>query len=204
MKNPLALRRNLDTSRVAAFTLAEIQISMAIVAIVALAIISSHVIGLRLNAVVHAKLKAGDAARYALGLILEDIRTSYDVQVGTGSGASFVPKTNNQARLGSALRIYPSTNLSSFVIYYLDTNDSCLKRFTNSASPVQIVASYVTNTTIFKFENNLGTNLTADQNIFTVGMQLNFRQLIYPAVSSNNIGLSDTYQVSAKITPRTP
>jgi Tfp pilus assembly protein PilW len=63
-----------------AFTLAEIQVSMAIIMLVIGGVISSHVFGLKLNEATRAKVSASDAARNAIARLVTEIdpaRISY-------------------------------------------------------------------------------------------------------------------------------
>jgi Tfp pilus assembly protein PilW len=95
-----------------AFTLVEIQVSMAVIMLVIGGVISSHVFGLKLNEGTRAKLSASDAARSAIGNLVGDVRSARIVQVGNGTYAAFTPVAAGSVQRGSALRIYPSTSSS--------------------------------------------------------------------------------------------
>jgi hypothetical protein len=160
---------------------------------------------MKLYEVTRTKVTASDYARYAVGLLMNDIRTAKTVRVGTGGFSSFTAATNGTLQQGQAIEVYPTTNTSSYIRYYLDT-DAKLKRMTNGATTAKVVAEFVTNNNnniIFTAENHFGTNLTDNQNNRVIGVNLQFFQLQYPVVSVGAGGLYDFYQISAKVTRRT-
>lgn len=186
-----------------AMTLVEFQIAFAIIILVIGGVISSHVFGLKFNEATRAKLSASDAARHALNKLSGDIRSAKMIDVGSGTHSSFVPVANGSSQKGSALRIYPSTNTNTFVVYYLDSSDTKLKRATNNASSTTTVAEYLTNTVIFTSENYAGTVLTDNQNNRVIGVNLQFYQIRYPITPIGSNGYFDYYQVNTKLTRRT-
>lgn len=186
-----------------AMTLVEFQIAFAIIMMVIGGVISSHVFGLKFNEATRAKLSASDAARHALNKLSGDIRSAKVIDVGSGTYNSFVPVANGSPQKGSALRIYPSTNTNTFVIYYLDTTDTKLKRATNNATSATTVAEFLTNTVVFSSENHMGSVLTDNQNNRVIGVNLQFYQIRYPITSIGSNGYFDYYQVNTKLTRRT-
>lgn len=185
-----------------AFTLAEIQISMAIIMLVIGGVISSHVFGLKLNEATRAKLSASDSARNALNKLVGDIRSAKTIQVGTGSYSTFTPQTDGSPQKGTALRIYPGTNTNSFLVYYLDTSDSKLKKASSTATNPIAIAEFLTNTVLFTSENYSGTVLTDNQNNRVIGVDMQFYQIRYPITTIGAGGFFDHYQVKTKITRR--
>ena len=185
-----------------AFTLVEIQVSMAIIMLVIGGVISSHIFGLKLNEGVRAKLSASDAARFAIGKLTGDVRSAKLIQIGNGTYAAFTPLTNGVTQQGAAMRLYPTTNLSSYVVYYRDASDSTLKRASTTATTPKKVAEYLTNTVVFSSENYLGNILTDNQNNRVIGVTLKFYQIQYPVSTIGQGGLFDYYQVTTKITRR--
>lgn len=184
-----------------AFTLAEIQISMAIIMLVIGGVISSHVFGLKLNEATRAKLSASDAARNTLNRLVGDIRSAKTIQVGSGSFSAFSPVSDGSSQQGSALRLYPSTNTNSFVVYYLDSDSKLKKASTTATTPIT-VAEYLTNTVVFTSENHNGTILTDNQNNRVIGVALQFYQIRYPITTIGSNGYFDYYQVRTKVTRR--
>ncbi len=186
-----------------AFTLAEIQVSMAIIMLVIGGVISSHVFGLKLNEATRAKLSASDSARNALNKMVGDVRSAKTIQIGSGSYSAFTPVSDGSLQKGSALRIYPTTNTNSFVVYYLDTSDSKLKKASTTATTPVTVAEYLTNTVLFTSESYNGTVLTDNQNNRVIGVDMQFYQIRYPITTIGAGGYFDYYQVKTKITRRT-
>lgn len=184
-------------------TLVEFQIAFGIIMLVIGGVISSHIFGLKFNEATRAKLSASDAARHALNKLVGDIRSAKVIDVGTGNSfAGFTPVPNGSAQRGSALRIYPGTNTNSYVVYYLDTADTKLKRATNSGSTPLTVAEYLTNTVLFSSESHNGTVLTDNQNNRVIGITMQFYQIRYPITPIGTNGYFDFYQVNTKITRR--
>ena len=101
-----------------------------------------------------------------------------------------------------SLKIYPSTNTNSFVVYYLDTADSKLKKASTSATTPVTVAEYLTNTVLFTSESYNGTILTDNQNNRVIGVDMQFYQIRYPITTIGAGGYFDYYQVKTKITRR--
>lgn len=202
MKISPATISGLHTKACRAFTLAEIQVSMAIIMLVIGGVISSHVFGLKLNEATRAKLSASDAARNALNRLVGDVRSAKTIQIGSGSYSAFNPVSDGSSQRGSALRIYPTTNTNSFVVYYLDSSDSKLKKASTTATTPITVAEYLTNTVIFTSENHLGTVLTDNQNNRVIGVNMQFYQIRYPITTIGSGGYFDYYQVQTKITRR--
>ncbi len=194
--------RRVRAAATRAFTLAEIQVSMAIIMLVIGGVISSHVFGLKLNEATRAKLSASDSARNALNRLVGDIRSAKTIQVGGGTYSTFSPVADGSLQRGSALRIYPTTNTNSYIVYFLDAGDSKLKKASTSATTPITVAEYLTNTVVFTSENHLGTTLTDNQNNRVIGVAMRFYQIRYPITTIGSNGYFDFYQVNTKITRR--
>jgi hypothetical protein len=198
---PTHQARSESRRRQAAFTLAEIQISLAVLLLIFGGVFSSHLLGLRLNELTRSKLTASDAARNTISKMVDDIRSAKMIQVGAGTPSTFSAVASGSSQQGSALRIFPSTNTNSFVVYYLDSSDSKLKRGTNGG-PIKVIAQFITNSVVFTSENYSGTILTENQNNRVIGLNLQFYQIQYPIVTVGQGGLYDYYQLRTKITRR--
>jgi len=185
-----------------AFTLAEIQVAMAVIMLVIGGVISSHIFGLKLNEATRAKLSASDAARNAINKLVADVRSAKSIQVGNGTYAAFTALADGQIQQGAALRIYPTTNTSSYIVYYRDNSDSTLKRATTSAPTPRVVAEFLTNTVVFTSENYDNVILSDSQNNRVIGVSMQFYQIQYPVVTVGQGGYFDYYQVKTKITRR--
>lgn len=193
----------LASRRRGAFTLVEVLVTMVTVLIVLGAAMATYLYGLKMVQFVQPKLTASDDARKAVARMTEDIRCAYDVEVGSRSNNLFVPAPSFSFHSGSALRIYPSTNTNQFVIYFLDPADKLLKRTTDNSSYTMVMATAVTNTTIFTEEDFKGRVLTNDAASYVVGVWLKFYQLQYPATAVGPGNYYDSYELSSKVTKRT-
>jgi len=65
------------------------------------------------------------------------------------------------AQIGSALQIYPTTNSTSWIRYYYDTNSQEIRRTSDGTSYTR-VAQYVTNQQPFTLEDYAGNILTTN------------------------------------------
>ena len=175
---------------------------MVILVLILGGVIASNLIGMKMYEVTRTKVSASDNARYAMGMLVNDVRTAKLIQIGTGGISSFAALTNGALQCGQSIQVYPTTNLNSYIRYYLDCADDTLKRITNGATTAKTVAAFITNDIIFTVEDHHGSILTANQNNRVIGVNLQFYQLQYPVVAVGAGGLYDFYQFNAKITRR--
>jgi prepilin-type N-terminal cleavage/methylation domain-containing protein len=185
-----------------AFTLPEMMIVMAIFSMLTLALVTCQIFGMRLERVSETKLAATAAGRKALNQLRTEIREGKILVVGTGSSASFTNVPDNKYQVGNALQIYPTTNMANYIRYYLDTNDSCLKRLTSLAPTPQVLASFITNQLVFQSEDFRGNVLTNSQNNRVIRMVLEFYRWEYPIATAGSGGMYDYYRVQTRITKR--
>jgi hypothetical protein len=162
-----------------------------------------HIFGLKLATIVRSKLAASDQARAACGRLMQDIRSAKLVRVGSGSLSTFAPCPDGSAQQGNAIQLQPSTNTAQFIRYFLDPADRKLKRTTNGAAVIDVVAEYITNSVIFTLEDFRGTNLTSSQNNRVIGLKMQFFQIQYPVTLIGPSNYYDFYQLQTKITRRT-
>lgn len=185
------------------FTLTEQLVTMAIIGFLTAALVGTHLFGLRMYELTKAKLGASDEARAAVSKLVGEVRGGKVIRIGTGGLASFMEIPINTAQRGNAIQIYPTTNNTPFIRYYWDTIDRKLKRTTDGASSVQVVANSVSNEMVFTSEDYRGTILTNNENNRVIGLTLQFYQLQYPVVSIGPGNYYDFYQLRTKITRRT-
>jgi hypothetical protein len=178
-------------------------VTMGLFIFVIAGVISSHMFCLRLFQVIKPKLTASDEARATVAKLTEEIRTANNIRIGSGTLSSFAEVSANAPQIGSAIQIYPSTNTNTFVRYYWDASDSKLKRSTNGASSAWVVANSVSNQLVFTCEDFAGNVLTNNSNNRVIGLNLQFYQIQYPAVTVGPGGTYDFYQLRTKITRRT-
>jgi hypothetical protein len=186
-----------------AFTYPEMQISLTIFIIVIGAMSVTYLFGIRLFELIRPKLDATDQARKFLGTLSYEIKSAAVVKIGAGNRNSFAEVGANTNQVGNAIQIYPDSNTNIFIRYYLDTTAKTVNRWVNSNSVVSIMASSVTNQSIFSAQNFAGVVLTNNQNNRVIGMTLEFYQKEYPNGGlTNATRSSDFFQLSTRITRR--
>ena len=179
-----------------AYTLAEMMIAMSVFSLVIAAVLACHFAGLEFNEFVRPKVQNAQYARQTLSRIIEHVRCAISIQVGTGTKTSFTPVGSNRPQVGNALRIYPTTNATPYIYYYQDSFTSTVQMIPVGSSNDQTIATCVTNTNIFSMENFSGTVLTNNQSGAVLSMVLQMLR------ASDKSGMSDAYQVRAKVTRR--
>jgi Tfp pilus assembly protein PilW len=187
------------------YTLTEIMVTMVVIMMVLAAVISCHLLGLRLFELTKAKLGASDDARHAIGLLISEIRSAKIVRVGSGDLDSFTAVGVNTPHRGNALEVYATTNTNFWVRYFLDS-DKKLKRATNGASTARVIASSISNSNqpVFSAEDFTGTPLLNNSRDYVIGLNLQFSQLQYPEVEIGPGQFYDYYQLQTRVTPRAP
>lgn len=204
---PLAARRRRNASgnalhQCSAHTLPEVLIASAIMVMVMAGIVSSHLLGMRLFEITKAKLGASDDARTTISFMISEIRAAKDIRIGSITGTTnFTEVALETPQTGSAIEIYPSTNHSIVVRYFIDSTDTKLKRVGSNGKPT-VIASSITNRMVFSSEDYTGAVLRSNINNRVISLTLQFYQLQYPTVSIGPGQLYDFYQLRTKITPR--
>lgn len=186
----------------AGFTFVELMVTLSLLMLLLGGILAAHLFGVRLFQLTRAKLGANQEAREAITLLMDEIRSGKLVKIGQGGLATFTEVGPNSQQIGSAIQIYPTTDTNTFVRYFWDATDKQLKRTTNGASAVSIVANSITNQLVFSAENFQGTILTNNENNRVIGLTLQFYQIQYPIVMIGPGQFYDFYQLRTKITRR--
>ena len=199
----MILYRQLRPFARSAFTLVESLVVTAIMVLALGASLVAHFTGLRMHELVKSKIGASEDARKAINLLSTEIRSAKIIRVGTGSAEGFVEVADDQLQQGNALQVHPTTNLNSYIRYYLDRSDNRLKRSVNGSNVTTVVASFITNNLVFRSQDAFGHTLTNNQNNRVIDMQLEFYQIQYPIVRIGPGNYYDYYKLSTKITRRT-
>ncbi len=186
------------------FTIPEIMITMTIVLLIMAAVITCHLIGLRMFEMTKAKLGASDDARRAISSMITEIRSAKFVRVGEGDLAAFKEIGVDTPKVGSAIQVYPSNDTNTWIRYFWDASDQKIKRASNGMTTATIVASAVSNQMVFSAEDYSGKPLTNNAQDYVIGLNLQFYQLQYPTVSIGPGNYYDYYQLQTRITPRAP
>jgi type II secretory pathway pseudopilin PulG len=204
---------NHRSCRTSAFTLVEMITTVGIFMFIFVGVmVSVQLFGLRIYTLEATKLVATAGAREAMNDMRDQIREGKIVYVGnctTESTTSFslIGVTNSQQ--GNALIVYPTTNTTGYIVYYLDTSTgtNSLMEFTVTNGEVTYtneLASYITNTVIFDAENFQGyiaTNYTSLDNREVIHVTLQFSQWEYPIahIGGTTFNAFDYYQLRTKV-----
>jgi len=186
-----------------ALTLTEMMVSMSLLGLVLMGMIASQLYGMRMLQVTSPKLGSSDEARIAVSKLVEDIRSAKLIRIGTGSLSSFTEFAVDQAQQGNSIQVYPTVSTNQWTRYYWDFADQKLKRTTNGATSVLVVANSVSNSLVFTSEDYAGNILTNNHNNRVIGLKLEFYQIQYPKMSVGPGQYYDYYQLHTRITRRT-
>jgi type II secretory pathway pseudopilin PulG len=201
--------------RTAGISMPELMISLSIFGMMVAGLLAINLFGMRQDGVVNSKLGANDQSRLAFALLLSEIRSCKNLQIGSGSQTTFKPVTNGVAQQGNALQIYPlANNTNLYVRYYFDsstTNPSTneLHRISSTNHEFQIVVRNLTNTMFFQAADYTGTNVltqspTNYNHNFVVNVLFQFYQFEYPLTKVGPGYYYDYYKVQFKATRRSP
>lgn len=210
-------------------TLVEMMTNTAIFTLVVAGLLAVNMFGLKQDELLNSQIGASDQARMNFNLLLEEIRSGKNVQIGTGWSTNFTPVTNG-AQQGDTIQIIPSTNTNYFIYYYFYTNPpsnaNWLVRVAESMT--NGIPTYVTNTVATSIQNTTnqwmtnalnfsalwlnGTNwvmLTNDPTIvsnhnYIVTCLLQFYQYQYPLTYVGTNCLYDYYQINLQAARRAP
>ena len=183
-----------------AFTLVEVLTAMAIFGLALAGLLSAHLMGLKMHNITATKLGATLNARAALNSVRNDIRGGKLLYVGNGDATHFENVTNGAPQEGNAVQIYPTVNTNVFVRYFLDATNKMLKRITSAGGHPELIANYITNTTLFRAEDFHGGVLTNEENHRVVRMVLEFYQWEFPVAKVGSH--YDYYRLQTRITRR--
>jgi hypothetical protein len=171
-------------------------VAMSIFSLVLVGVLACYFAGLQFNQFVLPKIQNVQSNRQTVSRLIEEVRCANSLQVGTGTLTNFNPAGVTNAQAGNALRIFPSTNTSQYIYYFHDAGSATLQRVpllgTNSAA----AAAAVTNHGIFALQDFAGNILTNSQNNAVMSVVLQVCR------NSKTPGLTDAYQVCARVTRR--
>jgi hypothetical protein len=160
-----------------AFTLTELMVSVAIFILLVGGVVSTNLFGLRMFQIEETKLIASDEARRIVGVLMDEIHSCETFQIGTFANGTFTGLPLGAPQIGPALIVYPTTNTSNFIMYFVNTADRKFRRATSVPGSTRIVAQSVTNATdMFRAQDYLGNVLTNMQNNTELHLKLEFYQ----------------------------
>ncbi len=194
-----------------AFTLVEMMISMSIFSLVTIAMVYSHIFGLKYNELVESKLGAVDDARTGLGELCRDVRTAKFHTVGNLVNGNFEAVDNGVVQRGNALRLNLTTDTNYYIDYYFDTNtpgNYTLRRQKSGNNSSERIASYLTNnyanSLVFMLEDHQGNPIYDLSNRRIIHFILDFCQFQYPLTQVGPGALYDRYKMEFRLTPHVP
>ena len=160
------------------------------------AIVGANLFGMRMYQLSETKLEATDAVRKVIGEVAEEIRQCNSSAVGTVSNGTFVACIAGEVQVGNGLMVYPTTNTTNFVTYYVNASDHSFRRTTSSPPTTTILVQSVTNTAVFQAQDFLGNALTNHQNNGVLHLCLEFFQ------SQPYLPVPEYYKLETSVCPR--
>jgi prepilin-type N-terminal cleavage/methylation domain-containing protein len=177
VSTPIRLREpRVGRRAIPAFTLAELLVAMAIFSMLVAGTVASQIFGLRLYRIADAKLAVAADARRVMNSVRNEIWSGKLLYVGTGDQATFNLIADNLPHMGNALRICATTDTNSYVYYFRDANDNCLKRMISGNGTVQVIAQNVTNEVVFRAEDFQGNTVSNYLNNRAINVALQIRR----------------------------
>jgi len=198
ISNTIAKSRQTATVRLkAAFTLPEMLISMTIFGFLGIGILSATLMGMRWFQINQTKMLATSGALKTIGKMTDEIRGGTSILVGNlSTNGVFTSRTNGQTQLGTSLVIYPTTNTTNFILYFLNANDQTLRRTCTGSGLTTILAKAVTNSVVFQAQDFAGNVSTNNQNLRTIRFTMQFFQ------TAPNTAMPDSYTLDTAVTRR--
>lgn len=206
---------------VLAFTIVEMVVVSAILALLVLWMVELQVFALRIYTLAATKTVATQGGRETMNKIRDGVRSANVAYVGTYSptnAAGFIQTSNGVPQIGNALQLgYLDTNgvVTNFIIFYLDNTTPMTTNpplsypvcSRDSNGVVDILAKYVTNYYVFEAEDYQGNDLSnqvAYNNNGVIHVTMKFDQWEYPIgfIGSNAINAYDFYQLTTRVTRR--
>lgn len=198
----------------AGYTLVEALIASTIFCVLLVGcMVAMQIFGLHIYTLGGTKLSASTSALKVLDNVRNGVRSSYESDVGSlttvTDPTTFVMCASNGPITGSALRVYPSTNTTTFSIYYLDTSTPTnylqLATTTDGVTfTTTTLASYITNLVVFAEEDCTGNVLTNYNNNRIIRMELDFYQWEYPVGFVGGVGVNayDYFRLTTRVSRR--
>lgn len=180
------------------FTLPEILIATAVFLLMLAGIFAANLFGLRMFQINETKLNAITWSRQTVEQITTEIHSCNSVSVGNITNGVFEGLLNGETQQGSALLVYPTTNINTFTIYFVDPSDETFRQTvaTPSGTNTVILADSVTNSMAFSAQDFSENVLTNNLNNRVIHLTLEFYQ---PALFMVD---ADHYQMETSVTRR--
>jgi hypothetical protein len=174
-------------------------VTMAVFALVVIAMVSLQIFGFKLNALTSNKMRSTASSLKVLNQIGNLVLgATNEVSVGNinTSNNKFTAIAINSTAIGNALQIY--NNPTNYTTFYLNTTTHILYRRNTNSTPVPL-ASAVYNPQPFQAEDYKGTNiLVGASGHYAIKITLQYSNWLYAVPSTNY----DTYRLESRATPR--
>jgi len=175
--------------------------------------VAIQVFGLRISTLAATKLVATAGSRKAMNQIRLQIQQAKTVYVGNCSVTGPTPFSLilSNYQQGNALIIYPTTNMASYTIFYLDfsapTNYLNQYNVLNSVPVLtNTLAAFLTNQIVFAaadYNGNIwtSTNYSGLSNRLVIWVTMQFSQWEYPVGYVGGVGVNafDYYQLRTRV-----
>ena len=178
------------------FTLPEILIAMTIFLLMIVGIIFANLFGLKMFQMNETKLTVTQWSRETIGNITAEVHSCNSVLVGNVTNGDFEGLLNGETQQGTGLLIYPTTNTTNYIIYFVNPSDQTFRRTTDQPGTAEVLADSVTNNVVFAAQDFSGNVLTNNQNNRVIHLTLEFYQ---PAGFMQG---ADYYKLETSVTRR--
>jgi len=158
------------------FTLPEILIAMAVFMLMLGGILAANLFGLRMFQINGTKLNITTWSRQTVEKMANEVHSCNSVSVGYITNGVFEGLLNGETQQGTAMLVYPTTNTTNYIVYYLNLPDQTFRRTTQQAGSAEILADSVTNTIAFTAQDFSGNILTNNLNNRVIHLTLEFYQ----------------------------
>jgi hypothetical protein len=185
-------------------TVIEMVVTVAIFALVTLALVYTQLFGLKQDQLIQSKLGASDQARKGFDRLATEVRSAKIWQIGNGSATVFTPIANGTSQTGTALQISLTTDTNQYIRYYFDTTSRQLRRMHSGVTGSSLIARDLTNSMFFQaeyFDGTIQTNLSHKGVVHTT---LWFAKYQYPTTLVGGGAYYDSYRMDFRLTPHVP
>ncbi|HTQ51582.1 MAG TPA: prepilin-type N-terminal cleavage/methylation domain-containing protein [Candidatus Acidoferrales bacterium] len=159
------------------FTLPEVLIAMTVFLLVIIGVVAANLFGLKMFQVTQTKLNVTTWSRETSDKITAEVHACNSVWVGNvATNGVFATLLDGEKQQGTGLLIYPTTNTTNFIIYFVNPADQTFRRTTGQPGTAEILADSVTNTQVFAAEDFSGNVLTNNDNNRVIHLTLEFYQ----------------------------
>ena len=160
------------------FTLPEILIAMTVFLFVIGGIIAANLFGVRMFQITETKLNVTQWSRQTTDKMATEVHACKSVWVGNinVTNGEFEGLLDGETQQGTSLLIYPTTNTTNYILYFVKPSDQTFRRTTDQPDSAQVLADSVTNTIIFTAQDFSGNVLTNNQNNRVIHLTLEFYQ----------------------------